>query len=320
MGHPSGIIRPFIQRIRFELVFSTKNKQDALTFSNLALEISLSVCVVCNISDGVVIGVDSATTIGDPSNPVKVYEDVPKLFPIAELPIGLATFGLASLAGRTIASWAAELSSKVRADVGTDDYTMTQIAEIVRKFFWEAYSTHVLQVIADEQAIEPQDVAEDTLPVLGFVLGGFSSDSFYSEVWTISLPSNSAGHSSTQLMGPRHFASAWFAASGPIKRYMKGVEAETFFSLEDYIDTIREPLTPPERAQFREIAQAREYPIVFNGMPIAKGIKYVRFLVDLVIGHHMFAMGASIVGGRCKVGFVTYEKSGFQLIQEWRKQ
>jgi hypothetical protein len=274
----------------------------------------VSVCVVCNISDGVVIGVDSATTIGDPTNPIKIYEDVPKLFPVGILPVGLATFGLASIEGRTIGSWVTEFNARLMTSLAATEYTMERLAEAVRQFFWDVYNIHVLQRIAARQDVAPEDVATDTLPVLGFVLGGFGADSFYSEVWTISLPNNRVAGSSTCLLGPGRFASAWFAASGPIRRYMKGIEAETFFSLEAYIDSIRTPLTDEERQQFREIAQAREYPIVFDGMPITKGIKYVRFLVDLVIGHHMFAGGASIVGGRCKLGYVTHEKAPLKLI------
>jgi len=275
----------------------------------------MSVCVVCNISDGVVIGVDSATTIGDPSNPVKVYEDVPKLFRIGNLPIGLATYGLASIAGRTIASWASEFAIIQQAQFLTTGVALIEeVVEAARAFFWIQYSNHVLGPIAVEQGLQPDQVSEDILPVLGIVIGGFSSNAFYSEVWTINIPSNRDIGTAQCLMPQQHFGSAWFAMGDPITRYTKGIDTQAMFGLEAYVDQIRQPLTDAERLEFRQVAQGREYPIVFNGMPIAKGIKYVRFLVDLVIGHHMFAVGASVVGGCCRVGYVTYEKNAFTVV------
>jgi hypothetical protein len=246
---------------------------------------------------------------------VKVYEDVPKLFPLGSLPIGLATYGLASIAGRTIASWVTEFASIQEAQfVTTGEAMIENVVEAARAFFWTQYSNHVLSPIAAEQGLQPDQVSEDILPVLGLVIGGFSSNSFYSEVWTISIPSNRAVGTAQCLMPQQHFGSAWFAMGDPITRYNKGIDTQTMFSLEAYVDQIRQPLTEAERLQFRQVAQGREYPIVFNGMPIAKGIKYVRFLVDLVIGHHMFTVGASVVGGSCKVGYVTYEKNAFTVI------
>lgn len=38
----------------------------------------MTVAIVCTVPDGVILGVDSAVTIGDASNPLKVYEDAEK--------------------------------------------------------------------------------------------------------------------------------------------------------------------------------------------------------------------------------------------------
>jgi hypothetical protein len=57
----------------------------------------MSVAVACNLSDGVIVGVDSAITIGDAAAPAKVYEDADKLFGLGDLPIGIAFYGMAAL-------------------------------------------------------------------------------------------------------------------------------------------------------------------------------------------------------------------------------
>jgi len=54
---------------------------------------------------------------------------------------------------------------------------------------------------------------------------------------------------------------------------------------------------------------------VFDAMPINRGIEYVRFLVQLVISHHQFAVGAPIVGGSPRMGVVTYKGGGFRIFE-----
>ena len=274
------------------------------------------------MSDGVVIGVDSATTIGDPSSPAKIYDDVPKLFPLGSLAIGIATFGVASFADRSIGSWISELVGVIESDDSCKGRTMAEMAEFVREFFWKAYSGH-LATTFDARGIGVSNIDRDPLPegtpVLGLVLGGFGSGSFCSEVWSIMLPNHRAAGSSIQILAQKHFGAAWFAADGPIVRYVHGIEHETVERLAEYVDEIREPMTQEERSHFWELALSAKYDVVFNGMPISKAIKFVRFLIDLVINHHVFTMGSPIVGGRCKVGYVTHERLGFKMIEEWRK-
>jgi len=273
----------------------------------------MSVCVACNLSDGVILGVDSATTIGDPLNPIKIYSGVDKLFPIGNYPIGLATFGVASIGGRTIASWAAEFALLLPTTL-PDQYSMADVAEAVRYFFFQRYEEHVLRPL--EAASGELEQGKDMQPpVLGLVLGGFSQQSFQSEVWYILLPFHREPGSALCQLGQGQFGSAWYAAMAPIHRYTKGFDSGVIESLVSYIGEIREPLKPEEIAEFKARCSRAEFQFVFPGMPITRGVEYVKFLIDLVIGHHKFAAGDPIVGGECKVGYATFMKDGFKLWQ-----
>lgn len=275
----------------------------------------MSVCVACNLSDGVIIGVDSATTIGDPLNPIKIYSGVDKLFSLGTYPIGLATFGVASIGGRTIASWAAEFSSSLSSSLSAD-YTMAEVAEAVRSFFFKQYDEYILKPLEAAQ-VDPTEKKDLHPPLLGLVLGGFSQNSFQSEVWYILLPFHREPNSALCQLPPGQYASAWYASMAPIHRYTKGFDNAALQGLVDYIGEIREPLTQDELAEFNLRAAKAEFSFVFPGMPIAKGVEYVRFLIELVIGHHKFAAGDPIVGGDCKVGFVTFKKDEFKIVTEW---
>ena len=50
-------------------------------------------------------------------------------------------------------------------------------------------------------------------------------------------------------------------------------------------------------------------------MPIEEGIAHVKFLVDLAINHHRYAVGAPIVGGQARVGLVTYKGEQFKILE-----
>ena len=69
----------------------------------------MSICVAFNLSDGVVIAVDSATTITYSSGSIsRVFLDAEKLFQLGDLKVGIATYGVAALKGRTIGSFIRE--------------------------------------------------------------------------------------------------------------------------------------------------------------------------------------------------------------------
>ncbi len=278
----------------------------------------MSVCVACNISDGVIIGVDSATTLGDPLNPVKIYGGVEKLFPLGELPVGLATYGLASIAGRTIASWTAELTANLPSLIPAE-YTMADVAESIRNFFFTQYQESILGAAPPPQSAG-EGLPQMLPPVLGLVLGGFSKRSFQSEVWNIQLPYHATGNSATRQFGEGQFGSGWYASMAPIFRYIKGFDPSALQAVIEYVNQIRDPLQPGELEELKKRAERAEFGVVFPGMPIAKGLEYVRFLVDLVIGHHKFAAGNPIVGGRCRVGYVTFDKAPFRIVTEWRSR
>src|SRR5437773_9753152 len=95
----------------------------------------MSVAVLCNLSDGVVIGVDSALTVVDTAGVQKVFEDGEKLFRLANK-IGVAAFGVAGLEGRSIGSFISEFEQK---DGDTATRGIGETTERLRAFFDNAY-------------------------------------------------------------------------------------------------------------------------------------------------------------------------------------
>jgi hypothetical protein len=92
---------------------------------------TMSVAVLCNLSDGVIIGVDSALTVMGTNGVERVFEDGGNLFQIGKK-LGVATFGLAGLGGRSIGSFLHEFEG---THPELEVMPIPQAVESLRDFF-----------------------------------------------------------------------------------------------------------------------------------------------------------------------------------------
>ena len=290
----------------------------------------MSVAVSCNLSDGVVLGVDSAVTLpgppivpGQPLPPnvmhggvLKVYEDADKLFSLGDRPIGVATFGAAIIGTRTIGNYLREFVVRDPNNVITGQTTLQQIAEELRNFFMNLYQTVVVPAVEQLYGQPFSQVPEERRPVIGFVIGGFSTNAYLSEVWLVMIPLHATANSAQQMQAQGVFLSSWYALYEPIDRYIKGFSQPLMAELLAHFASLRgSPLTPAEQQQINGILQKYEYLIPTSAMPLKVGIEYTRSLVELVVNHHRYAIGAPVVGGRAKIGIVTYMGGRFEILE-----
>jgi hypothetical protein len=275
----------------------------------------MSVAVACNLSDGVILGVDSAITIGPTNNPSKVYEDAEKLFPLSDLPVGVATYGLAAIGDRTIGNLVHECALTNEHFFNRPNRTMAEIVERIRQFFMQQYMAITAPALAAEKGIPYDQIPVDERVGLGLVIGGFAKSSYRPEIWNIIIPRHDTANSASQIAAQGTIGAIRFAMHEPISRYMDGYAPGLLTALADYVGTIRAPFTAPELQAFRDEAAKFNYPIVFAGMPIEQGVDYVRFLVELVIGHYKYVSGAAIVGGQSRIGLVTYRGGSFSILK-----
>jgi len=278
----------------------------------------MTVAVACNISDGVILGVDSAVTIQASSGAIaNVYENADKLFQLGNRPIGVAFYGLGEIEGRSIGSHLREFERSDPTGVISRRTGMKAVVEQLRKYFWQKYRDHILKPIAKELGVKPSDVPEDKQPPLGLVVGGFSAGKYQSEVWDIVLPRHRRNDTANQSRPPGSFGTSWYAMYAPIARYIKGYDYQLIQDVFSEFGKIRgTPLTDSEIGQIAKVLGTHEYGIPFGAMPMMEGVKHTRFLVEMVINHHRFAFGAPVVGGKCRIGMVTYRGEKFQILED----
>ncbi len=277
----------------------------------------MTVAVSCNLPDGVILGVDSAITVNNAQGLiVKVYENAEKLFQLGDCPIGLATYGLGTLGSRSIGSYVREFELKDPNKVVSNHISMKDTVEELRKFFLNEYQLTVVPIIEKLKKKDFKDIPDEERPVLGIVVGGFSKDRPLSEVWEIIIPRHQSVNSVTNTRKEGNFGGNWFALYDPIFRYTKGYDRKLIEELTDYFVQLRgSPVTPQEKTAINGILQKHEYHVPFGAMPIEEGVAEVRFLVGLVISHHRFSIGAPVVGGKVRIGLVTYKGERFRIIE-----
>ncbi len=256
--------------------------------------------------------VDSAITTFNASGEIsKVFLDADKIFRLKEMRVGIATYGVASLHGRTIGSFIREFTAAPE-NADLDTLALSEVVERLRRFilaYYESYLSHIHSLPFDQ-------IPSEKKGNLGLIVGGFSSGSLQSELWEIIVPVHSADNSAKQHFGPGKYGCSWFALAAPIQRYANALD----FTLSAKFKVIFEEilgraLTDEEKAKFTAAIEECRYRFNFDGMPIQSGIEYARFLVNIVLGHYRLVETHPIVGGSVKIGVVTYDQNAFRIIE-----
>jgi len=277
----------------------------------------MTVAVACNLAEGVVLGVDSATTLTNQQGEVvKTYEHAAKLFQLGSKPIGIATYGSGALGNRTIGSYIRQFEVENPQKVVTQDTTVRDTVEQLRIFFLKRYKETVVPEMETREGKKFEDIPIEKRPFLGLPVGGFSAGKYLSEIWEIRIPLDEKPYSAKLWYGEGDFRPVWFSLNEPIVRYELGYDRSLVAELKQYFAKLRgSPLTDAEDAAMTAILNRYEYSIPFGGMPLGEGIAYVKFVVEMVINHYRFATGAPVVGGKAQIGLVTYKGEKFQILE-----
>lgn len=286
----------------------------------------MSIGVVCNLADGVVLGVDSAATIhGEHRSPtgevtrgvLNVYEESEKLFELKGRPAAVMVTGLATFAERTLESYVREFETTKLSRLSEEEAgDLDKVVDCLRDFFRDIYSK-VIQPAVERETGQPfQKLPRERKPVADFVVAGFSQGQYLSEVWHFRLPILPDEPEKPQRVRDRgSFGTNWYGHTGAIHRLIKGYDPQL---IEELMSNLVQDFGLKESKKLREgvqgLLQRHETPMPYQGMPLGVGIRHVKFLLDVVIGHTDFAVGGPICGGRTRIAAVT--RDGVRWIAE----
>lgn len=236
-----------------------------------------------------------------------VFEDSEKIFRLSNK-VGVATYGLAGMEGRSIGSFVREFA---RDNSDLESKPIKEIVDDLRAFFLKVYIRYAEALYGKPFA----DIPANEKGVLGLIVAGFSLNEFLSEAWEIRIPLNDSAGSARNVCAPGNFSVSWFASIAPIERYILGFDRGLLIEVSGFIQKLLgRPLSQAEMDEFAPIREKCAYRVMLDSMPIRSGVEYVKFLVQLAIQHFRFASTHPTVGGKARIGVVTYKQEGFRIL------
>lgn len=272
----------------------------------------MSVAIVVKVSEGLVLGTDSAAAIqgrveseeGAQEGILKVFYNAKKLLQIGDFPIGLFTWGRAFIGMRTIESLVREWEydngwqSKEEYDGDhSEPFTVKACADGLLEHLTRAYSE------------EFGDSSADQMPV-GIVVGGYSQGAFFPDIWRFVVPKDEEVHNQRpDRDGKPDFGASWFGLTDPIIRLHWG-------RADAAIKIISEKFGIPEQ-ELLETLNPLQYQVPFAVMPLQDAIEYVHYMVNVAIGRYRFVVGPELCGGRISVAAVTQNRFRWVSREAW---
>jgi hypothetical protein len=268
----------------------------------------MTICVFVRVAEGLVLAADSVVTLsGEVTDPqgnrgiavVQTFNFANKVSHVKDYPIGVMTWGLASIGERSIQSLIMEFEYDYPSLEENKTFTVRKVAEDLVQFIKKRYD--------DAFSSEPPEVRG-----LGVFIGGFSHDAFFSEQYQYEY------QKSDGLIDPRpnnpngtpQFGAGWYGMTDALVRLVKGYDPG---SLEELV----------ARGVDRGIIEqwvndnVSELPLVFAGMPIQDAIDFAEYCVNVVIGRWRFGPGAPICGGNIDIAVLRPQSFTWAQRKQW---
>jgi hypothetical protein len=263
----------------------------------------MTICVSVRVAEGLVLAADSATILqGDIVGPdgttqrqlLQTFNYATKVAQVGGFPMGVMTWGLGSIASRSIQSLVMEFEFQYEP---RPPFVVETVANDLLTFIMARYDAAI-----------PTPTPMHTL---GLFVGGYSDGEFFSSQFSVELPAQRAWTKVRPDSAPDvpDFGSNWFGASDALQRLILGFDPP---ALEKLV------ARGVDRGLVQAWVDAHEasLPIIFDGMPLQDAIDFAEWATAVVIGRWRFGMGAQLVGGDVDVAVIR--PRSFQWAQRKR--
>lgn len=250
----------------------------------------MTIAIVVKVGDGVVLGSDSAGTLSNARGVANVYFNAEKLSNLVKgLPIGMVCYGLGGLDGRSIASLAKDLPTRLSGSDpawGLDprSYSIEEVAHMVRRFFYEEY----YQKEYPKSGVDVDGNPTTLWDSMGFFIAGFSAGEDHAEVWSLKV--DDAGNCLPPVLdfGKQGAGTAaWAGAPEALNRRVKGWSSQVYRGL------LAAGVSAAATERFLDKLPVE--PLINSAMPLQDAIDLVRFMVDVTVGFVRFVPGPPMV-------------------------
>jgi hypothetical protein len=263
----------------------------------------MTIALVLKVGDGVIIGADSAGTLTHRDGRSNVYFSSEKVFNLIKgWPLGMATYGLGGLDGRSVGSLTRDLRTLLRTAGDLElavDYTVEQAAQRVRTFFYEQhYAREFAQLIALRVQQEERVAANNGnlpdgeqwiwLPALGFLVCGYTRDAAKPEIWEVQVDTRGRCEMPSRVFGPDDAGVAvWRGQPEAISRLLLGYSPKVLEALVQ--------VGIPEESALAFLRGIPIEPLIQSAMPIQDAIDLAHFLINVTCGYEQYTPGPPTV-------------------------
>jgi len=261
---------------------------------------SMTIAISVKVNDGIVLCSDSALTLSNQGNIIKVHNNANKICNLFKgVPLGFMTWGSGAIGTASTATLAKDLRAKLMSSdpqwaVDPKSYSVKDIAEKADRFFRGAHQS-------EYGALPPPDQ-----PFMGFVVCGYSTGASMPETWVDYLPTEPAPKI---VQGLDDVGVAWWGEIEPITRLMFGHGTRVVETL------VQLGLSEPDANVARQKMQiAMEVSFVQAPMPIQDAIDVSEFLALVAAQWARFKEGHATVGGPVEIAAIT-KHEGFKWIK-----
>lgn len=267
----------------------------------------MTVCVAVKVYDCIVFAADSASSLVT-NNPVtgqaeiaNVYVHGNKVFNLRKgLPIAAMTCGMGNIGPMSIGTLAKELREKFCSDdadwkLDPKNYTMQEVAEKARTFFFEEH----YQALTDKPAGGHE---------FQFWMGGNGSQETHGEIWRVTIR-DGVCDAPELVAGQGEFRISYAGQPEAINRIVNGYSQALPQALLDA------GVDPANLEPLLAHIEARTYAqLVSPAMPVSDAVALADFLVETTKQYVRFLPGADTVGGETDICVVN-KHEGFKWVR-----
>lgn len=272
----------------------------------------MTIAVTLKVHEGVALAADSAATLvarqpNGTTAVVNVYDNTNKIVNLVKgLPLGVITWGAGAIGPRSMTMIYKDLrdilTGRMPAPDGEqwelkpDDYQVTQVADLCKKYVYEHLYVQEYQGWADA-------------PEIGMVVAGYSTGGSHAEEYKMDI-SNGSCTDPTPLHQGAECGITVGGQPAAISRLIFGVDPQLPTVLEQALGVPSQQTGPATQV----IQQHLTLPVIQNAMPFQDALDLADFLVDTTIRLTRFMPGPSTVGGPIELAGIT-KHEGFKWIK-----
>lgn len=272
----------------------------------------MSVVIVVKVSEGLVLGADSAATIqgvletpqGKQEGILKTYFNARKLLQIGDFPIGVLTWGQAIIGMRTLESLVREWEFNEHWQ-SLEDYKENHNESFSVKACAEGLKEHLEGFYSDQYV--------DEQPTVGMMVAGYSHRVYFPEIWRFVFPMDIGEDLHNQRPDDSHgnptFGASWFGMTDALVRLHFGYDRESIQQIAARSDLNNE--------QLRELVASFEYQLPWAVMPLQDAIEYANYMLNVAVGRYRFVIGPELCGGEIDIAAITQNRFNWIRRKVW---